>query len=160
MPFQGFYKQSGHYGVLSNFYIGDFNYVATDGRMFALKFSEQALMLEKAILFNDQESVNAIVASNDPRKVKSLGRSVKNYIDSKWNDIRYGIMVRILKYKFQYIKQSILNELLEVVRNKYEFVEESPNDRIWGAKILPNGTLDGQNLLGRAANEVLAEMLS
>ena len=42
---------------------------------------EQYLMAEKARLFGDQETLQKIWQTQDPKEIKKLGREVKGYVD-------------------------------------------------------------------------------
>lgn len=142
-----FYGKNSPY---SNFHYTEFEY-----KGYKVTSSEQAFMLEKALMF-DESMVEAILATDDPRAIKRLGRKVKNFDEKKWNKVRYDIMVDILLAKFsaEPLKSELLNTGDELM------VEASPNDKIWGAGLVigdarlnyPN-YYPGQNLLGKALME-------
>ena len=142
-----FYGKNSPY---SNFYYVEFEY-----KGYKVTSSEQAFMLEKALLF-DESMVKAILATTDPRAIKRLGRKVRNFDEKKWNKVRYDIMVDILLAKFstEPLKAQLLSTGDELM------VEASPNDKIWGAGLVigdarlnyPN-YYPGQNLLGKALME-------
>ena len=69
-------------GYLSNWYLSDFN---VDG----IKYSsmEQSMMYQKACCFNDIESVNKILNTNDVKEIKQLGRLVQDYNENCWSGI-------------------------------------------------------------------------
>lgn len=142
-----FYGKNSPY---SNFYYVEFEY-----KGYKVTSSEQAFMLEKALLF-DKSMVKAILATDDPRAIKKLGRKVKNFDEKKWNKVRYDIMVDILLAKFstEPLKAQLLSTGDELM------VEASPNDKIWGAGlVIGDARLNyphyypGQNLLGKALME-------
>lgn len=142
-----FYGKNSPY---SNFYYTEFEY-----KGYKVTSSEQAFMLEKALMF-DESMVRTILATTDPRAIKKLGRKVKNFDEKKWNKVRYDIMVDILLAKFstEPLKAQLLSTGDELM------VEASPNDKIWGAGLVigdarlnyPN-YYPGQNLLGKALME-------
>lgn len=142
-----FYGKNSPY---SNFYYVEFEY-----KGYKVTSSEQAFMLEKALLF-DESMVKAILATTDPRAIKRLGRKVRNFDEKKWNKVRYDIMVDILLAKFstEPLKAQLLSTGDELM------VEASPNDKVWGAGLVigdarlnyPN-YYPGQNLLGKALME-------
>lgn len=142
-----FYGKNSPY---SNFYYVEFEY-----KGYKVTSSEQAFMLEKALLF-DESMVKAILATDDPRAIKKLGRKVKNFDEKKWNKVRYDIMVDILiaKFSVEPLKSELLGTGDELM------VEASPNDKIWGAGlVIGDARLNypdyypGQNLLGKALME-------
>lgn len=135
----------------SNFYQTAFVY-----KGYTLQFSEQGLMIEKAMLFEPSKAEEIANASH-PYQAKQLGRSIQNYDDKQWGAVRYDKMVDVLKAKFS---QPRLKEILLETGNRI-IVEGSPYDRIWGVKIdwqddriLNETNWKGQNLLGEALMEV------
>ena len=133
----------------------NFHYVEFEYKGYKVTSSEQAFMLEKALMF-DTSMVKPILATTDPRAIKRLGRKVRNFDEKKWNKVRYDIMVDILLAKFsnEPLKSQLLSTGDELM------VEASPNDKIWGAGLAigdarlnyPN-YYPGQNLLGKALME-------
>lgn len=133
----------------------NFHYVEFDYKGYKVTSSEQAFMLEKALMF-DESMVEAILATTDPRAIKKLGRQVKNFDEKKWDKVKYDIMVDVLLAKFstEPLKTQLLSTGDELM------VEASPNDKIWGAGLAlgdprlnyPN-YYPGQNLLGKALME-------
>jgi len=133
----------------------NFHYVEFDYKGYKVTSSEQAFMLEKALMF-DNSMVKPILATTDPRAIKKLGRKVKNFDEKKWNKVRYDIMVDILcaKFSVEPLKSQLLSTGDELM------VEASPNDKVWGAGLVigdprlncPN-YYPGQNLLGKALME-------
>lgn len=65
---------------LSNFYPCEFEF---NDKMF--NFSEQCFMYQKALLFNDFEVAEQILNETDVRKIKALGRKVKDFDENWWN---------------------------------------------------------------------------
>ena len=142
-----FYGKTSPY---SNFHYTEFEY-----KGYKVTSSEQAFMLEKALMF-DESMVEAILATDDPRAIKRLGRKVRNFDEKKWNKVRYDIMVDILLAKFSV--EPLKSELLST--GDELMVEASPNDKVWGAGLAlgdprlnyPN-YYPGRNLLGKALME-------
>ena len=87
----------------SNFYRRPFTY-----KGYALQFSEQGFMMEKAFLF-DPSKVDVIAKATQPDKAKALGRAVQNYDDAVWSSVRYGKMVEVLRAKF---KEPLMRNIL------------------------------------------------
>lgn len=120
--------------------------------------TEQAFMYEKAILFNDHETAQEILATPSPKDVKALGRKVRNFDAQKWEDRALGIMTSVNLDKYSQ-NPEFKKELLET--GERILVEASPYDKIWGvglhymdAKILDEKNWLGKNLLGKALMNV------
>lgn len=153
-----FYGEKNLHGYMSNFYKSDF--VDNDGNRFCC--SEQYLMYMKAKTFepNNLVLLNKILAETSATKIKQYGRMVKNYVDTIWNDIRYGVMIDGLRLKFEQNPQ--LKQLLIGTGNKTLY-EASKYDKIWGIGFSPQDALNtnpqlfGRNLLGQALMEVRDE---
>eukprot|EP00122_Pirum_gemmata_P009831 Pgem_evm1s9075 len=47
---------------------------------------EQAMMYNKAILFQDFTTASAILDETDPPRIKNLGRQVNGFKDKVWNE--------------------------------------------------------------------------
>ena len=136
---------------LSNFYPCEFEF---NGKMF--HFSEQCFMYQKAILFNDFEIAEQILNETDVRKIKALGRKVKNFNNELWDIHKEDFM-----YNACYAKFSQNAELRDFLLNtdNCEIVEASPVDNIWGIgfssdKAMENVDKWGQNLLGKTLMKV------
>lgn len=147
-----FYGKNSPY---SNFYYVEFEY-----KGYKVTSSEQAFMLEKALMF-DKSMVERILSTTNPAEIKKLGRKVKNFDEKKWNEVRYDIMVDISCAKFSTgpLKTELLNTGIEFI------VEASPTDKIWGAGLaLGDPRLNyakyypGRNLLGHALMDARARL--
>ena len=147
-----FYGKNSPY---SNFYYVEFDY-----KGYKVTSSEQAFMLEKALMF-DKSMVERILSTTNPAEIKKLGRKVKNFDEKKWNEVRYDIMVDILCAKFstEPLKTELLNTGIEFI------VEVSPTDKLWGAGLaLGDPRLNyakyypGRNLLGHALMDARARL--
>ena len=119
---------------------------------------EQFMMDKKANLFNDIESSKKIRLCSDPRKVKELGRGVKNFNAEIWDEHKLDIVVKGNYAKFVQ-NDDLKNYLLST--NDAILVEASPYDKIWGVGlrasdplILNESTWKGENLLGKALMQV------
>jgi predicted NAD-dependent protein-ADP-ribosyltransferase YbiA (DUF1768 family) len=139
------------------------------------------MMHQKALLFNDQAIAIQILKTDHPRKVKSLGRKVKNFDEETWLKHRCDVARRgnILKFTraiteegfkrgspnsdvaagglMQLIEGSLVDMLLST--GDKDLVEASPFDRIWGigfraadAEMARDAW--GENLLGKELMEV------
>jgi ribA/ribD-fused uncharacterized protein len=119
--------------------------------------SEQYMMHQKALLFNDIEIANEIMATDSPRLQKALGREVRGFNKEKWLSVCEEIMIPALVAKF--ISTLELKEFILNTGDK-EIVEASPYDRIWGIGLDENNSLawnkstwKGLNLLGKVLME-------
>lgn len=132
----------------SNFQVENVNYSCM----------EQYMMAQKARLFNDYETLDKITKAKDPKKIKALGRQVKNFSELLWKENRYDIVLKGNLSKFTQNEE--LKIFLIATKNKI-IVEASPYDKIWGIgmsandKAIENPLLwKGENLLGFALMEV------
>lgn len=128
--------------------------------------AEQYMMAGKARLMGDAETLAAILAIDDPSKVKALGRKVKPYDDARWEAHRFDVVTAGNVAKFS-ASPAMRAYLLSTERDI--LVEASPTDTIWGIGL---GAADerardphewrGRNLLGFAlvrARAILREEL-
>jgi ribA/ribD-fused uncharacterized protein len=120
--------------------------------------AEHWMMAQKALLFGDKESYDKIILAKSPAEAKALGRHVRNFDETIWNDKRFEIVVSGNLEKF---KQH--NDLKEFLLNTKErvLVEASPEDKIWGIGLTADSDKaenpkrwNGLNLLGFALMEV------
>jgi len=114
--------------------------------------AEQYMMYAKAMLFIDLETANAIMQTSDPRKIKELGRQVKNFEENTWYVFRWRFVFQGNKYKFTQ-NSDLKDDLLATTGTT--LVEAAPNDKIWGIgltednpKALQRSTWEGK-LIGR-----------
>ena len=110
-------------------------------------------MWAKARYLNDLESEELILKETDPKKIKALGRKVKNFDANKWSDISYNFMLSANIAKYQQ-NEELKNKLLNT-GNAYLY-EDSPFDSLWG--VGKDGS--GKNLLGKVLMEVRAYFYS
>ena len=147
------HSKNNRYGCLSNWYPASF---VKD----AVSFSntDQYMMYRKALLMGDDGIVNKILVECDPKRVKSLGRKVKNWNEELWIQHREQIMYDGCLAKFQ--ANSDMKAVLLSTGEK-QLVEASPFDSIWGIgmRAKSNGVEDpenwkGLNLLGKTLDKV------
>jgi len=139
------------YGCFSQWYPAEFE---EDGVVFSC--TEQYMMAKKALLFKDQDIYNRILNEDSPKKMKALGRKVKNFDPNIWAKERYSIVFCANMLKFGYDM-----DLLEILQSTGDAViaEASPYDKIWGIGVqkkkgLTESGWKGLNLLGKALMEV------
>jgi len=119
--------------------------------------AEQYMMYRKAVTFNDLEAAEKIMKTNDPKKQKAIGRTVKNFDPDVWSNMSLAVVTLGNFFKFSQ-NPKLYKELLAT--GDKTIVEGSPYDKIWGVglawddpKILDEANWDGQNLLGIAIME-------
>lgn len=125
-------------------------------------YAEQYMMASKARLFGDDEILKQILACDNPKQIKDLGRKVRGFDEEVWNKFKYAIVLLGNWHKFN---QNIeLKDFLLSTGDKI-LVEASPYDIIWGIGLAENCAeaqdpmlWHGQNLLGFALMEVRDEL--
>lgn len=123
----------------------------------------QWMMAEKARLFEDEKSLEAIINSDTPESAKKLGREVKGFDQQVWMDHRYDVVVKGNLLKFS--QNDRLGQFLMDTDHQI-LVKANPDDRIWGIgmKVGERGLeapkkWKGLNLLGFALMEVRDQLL-
>ena len=147
-----FWKPSGNYGFLGNWYFSPF--IKNEIRFIN---NEQYFMWEKQQLFDPTNVAleKNILASAHPAEIRQLGRLVQNFNQTVWDANKFELMKRGLLEKFSQ-NTALKNALLDT--NAAILVEASPYDTIWGIGL---NELDakvkkwrGENLLGKALMDV------
>lgn len=147
-------------GVLGNWNRTPMEY---DGNRFFS--SEQLFMYLKAKLFNDDEIAEQIIHAKASKETKNLGRLVKGFNQSTWDENKESIMYKACEVKAEYTKE--FRDTLQQYKD-HIFVECNPKDHIWAIglsedddKILDEANWKGENLLGkvltRLANQIVSE---
>ena len=115
------------------------------------KNAEQYMMAKKALLFNDEEIFKKIMSESNPKKIKALGRKVKEFYAEAWEENCDEFVYDANFAKFSQ-NQDLKYFLLSI---EGTLVEASPYDKIWGIgltadnpKALSQDTWDGENKLG------------
>lgn len=116
------------------------------------------MMAGKARLFGDQDMLAKIMASDNPQTIKKLGRQVKGFDETAWEQHRFALVLQGNVCKFS--QNPALKQFLLSTGNRI-LVEASPYDCIWGVglsaedpRIQDPRQWRGQNLLGFALTEV------
>lgn len=124
--------------------------------------AEQYMMAHKALLFEDNECMEAILVAENPQEVKALGRAVKNFDEGIWNEYKAEIVFRGNLLKFS--QNPELGAFLQSTGEKV-IIEASPIDRIWGIGLAadnPDALIpknwQGENLLGFILMDVRAAL--
>lgn len=107
------------------------NWHKADFEVEGVKFncSEQYMMYNKALLFDDTEIAGKILQTTNPGKQKALGRKVKNFNQKVWEENCKNIVYQGNYAKFTQNEQLLLR-LLKTEGTT--IVEASPVDTIWG----------------------------
>jgi len=92
-------------------------------------FSEKAIMLCKAILFDDHPNFTLIEHCDSPSYVKKYGRQVKNFNQFIWNKKVLDIAYQVVFQKFSKVK-NLRNILLGT--GDYAIAESTSKDINWG----------------------------
>ncbi|MEL6720429.1 MAG: NADAR family protein [Bacteroidota bacterium] len=120
--------------------------------------AEHWMMAEKALLFEDQIIYEQILVSKTAAEAKKLGRQVRNFEQTIWEEHRTKIVIQGNYLKFR--QHQDLWAFLDNTKSRV-LVEASPVDRIWGIGRAANSnnienpeTWKGLNLLGYVLMEV------
>lgn len=127
---------------------------------FGLSFvnTEQFMMYCKAMVFDDEETAQKIMAATEPADHKALGRQVRNFDQAIWDEkCEYFVeMGALAKFRQNPEKAKVLIDTLGT-----ELVEASPYDKIWGVglsadnpRILDKTKWPGENRLGKVLERV------
>jgi ribA/ribD-fused uncharacterized protein len=120
--------------------------------------TEQWMMWKKARLFGDYGTADKILNTNNARVIKNLGREVKGFTQERWDKAKLSIVIEGNIRKFGQ-NEAWKQQLMNVVKNGYYFVEASPFDTVWGIGLSPEDAKAdkdwrGENLLGIALTNV------
>ena len=152
-----FHKPEEPHGHLSNWYPSPFD---LDG----IRFSsvEQYVMYRKCMLFGDETSAKAVLATNDTAAQQALGRKASGYIGSVWAGMRQMVAFRGLMAKFSQ-NEDLKQKLLDT--GDAYLVECAGSDKVWacGLRLNDDRRFDaanwtGENILGFALMEVREAM--
>lgn len=136
------------HGYLSQWYISSFTDPSTNQ---SYNCAEQYMMHQKAVSRNDETTAAAILDTPYPKEQKDLGRSVANWDDAAWDEIKEKIVEEGSYMKFSQNKK-LKDKLL--MTGERELVEASGSDRVWGVGFNAKSALSrrddwGTNLLGK-----------
>ena len=134
--------------------------LVVDGHRFPT--AEHYMMFRKAKLFGDDAAAERILEAPNASAVKAIGRAVRGFKDSVWEQHRFSIVVEGNYAKFT--QSASLNAFLSSTKKRI-LVEASPVDRIWGIGLAADdphveNPLEwrGLNLLGFALMDVRARL--
>lgn len=124
---------------------------------------EQFMMAEKARLFGDDDALNIIMGTDNPKIQKATGRLVKGFVKETWES-----NAKLIVYRANLAKFTQNADLLEWLLDKAgtTLVEASPWDTIWGIGLAEDDpdALDrtkwkGTNWLGEIETMVMNDLL-
>ena len=125
--------------------------------------AEHYMMARKALLFNDEEAHQRILHATDPKTAKKIGREIRSFDPSTWDEHKIDIVVTGNTLKFQQheeLQRFLLSTGQQII------VEASPFDQIWGvglreqeADVWNPTRWNGENLLGFALMTVRERLL-
>ncbi len=152
-----FYDLENENDYLSNWYASPFE---LDGIQFCCM--EQYMMYRKAEMFRDEDAMAAILASEDPKEMKLLGRTVKNFYIRMWDGRSQLVLFTGLMAKFTQ-NEELREKLLST--GDAILVECSPTEEKWGIAValtderrLNPDFWTGMNLLGYTLMEVREQL--
>lgn len=126
--------------------------------------AEQFMMHGKARLFGDVQTANEILAAQEPRAHKALGREVRGFDEPRWRAQREEIVYAGNLAKFTQ-NPPLLEALLATAGSR--LVEASPTDLVWGIGLAaehPDATNParwrGANLLGEILTGLRDELIA
>ncbi|KAI4722470.1 DUF1768-domain-containing protein [Aureobasidium sp. EXF-10727] len=136
------------HGYLSQWYLKPFTDPSTNQ---TYNCAEQYMMHQKAILFNDETTAAAVLATPYPKDQKALGRSIANWDDAAWDAVKEKVVEQGNYLKFSQNRQ-LRDRLL--MTGERELVEASGSDHLWGIGFNAKSALSrraewGANLLGK-----------
>ena len=144
-------------GYLSNWYRSVFT---VDEITFSSM--EQYMMYEKAVQFQDQQTAEKILGTDDVAEIKALGRMVRNFDEKIWREKRESIVHKGVLQKFLQ-NPELAEKLLET--GEQMIAECAVKDKIWGIGLSMGDEerfcvdkWKGQNLLGQILMQVRAEI--
>ncbi len=133
-----------------------------DGIVYAT--AEQYMMAGKARLFEDAAALARILATDDPREQKALGRRVQGFDAARWNAVARDIVFTGNRAKFT-THRDLLQLLLETEGTT--LVEASPLDTIWGIGLAADNpaaqdraSWQGSNWLGEVLTRLRDTLLA
>lgn len=163
-----FWKEDGPNGWLYQWHRSTFIDPSSEIKITCKK---QYMMYHKALNGGDTETAALILKTTSPRKQEGLGAKAVGFNEERWCEVRSGIVERgnLLKFrqgtnivglKMDDDGEVVKSEDLLLGTGKWELVEASPFDRVWGIEFSAEQALSverelwGENLLGKALMRV------
>ena len=124
--------------------------------------AEQFITMSKARLFGDQESVTQIMREKDPVKQKQLGKTIKNYDQTRWRACAPELITPGLLSKFE---QNLVCKKVLLQTQQRLIIEANKHDMYFGAgislrdpSIWTTDSFSGQNILGKMLTTVRGKL--
>ena len=124
---------------------------------------EQFMMYGKAKLFGDEEAMEDIMSTSNPRKQQAIGRQVKGFDQEIWDENARAIVTTGNYLKFTQ-NPDLLAKIMMYA--DHTFVEASPIDTIWGIglsedddRALDREQWEGKNWLGECITAVKEKII-
>jgi hypothetical protein len=140
----------------------DANFTDSTGTVYTS--SEQYMMHQKALLFEDFEVAELILREPNPKQQKLLGRKIRGFDEQVWEKNARDIVYEGCKLKFEQ-NPGLLRRLLET--RETLLVEASPYDKIWGIglseedpRINDPRNWEGTNWLGEILTDLRDTIIS
>jgi ribA/ribD-fused uncharacterized protein len=112
-------------------------------------------------LFGDLGATEFIMASDNPREMKQIGRRIRGYVDSEWKSHSHEIVMQCVRRKV-YDHQAVQDYLLSTGA---KIIGEGTPDRHFGvglhirdSRVLNYNEWQGNNIMGKALMEVRSEI--
>ena len=133
---------------------------------------EQFIEAKKAETFGDEYTKEQIMLSNNPTEIKTLGQTISNFDQFKWNELYYNFLVTANYNKFK--QNKFIKNLLIQTGDKI-IAYASPSNKILGIGVYlfqkdgtpnihsynkANWPHDAQNILGKVLMEVRSKIKS
>ena len=122
-------------------------------------------MYLKAIYFNDFETAEQIKQATTPKEAKKLGRRVRGFKESQWEEVRENFMYQSIDMKRR-ADSNFEKELLKEEYRDKTFVEASPFDKVWGIGLKEDDLRAdneemwlGLNLLGKTLTKLRDDII-
>ena len=166
-----FFGKDNMNGWLSNFDTYA-QFIDIEGNKFTS--TEQFFMSRKAKQWPSPKNdiiFKAILNSKNPKEAKTLGRSVENFNEIEWVNVRFEIMKEGLRYKFSNQNAKTIEYRRKLLAtNNSILIEASPFDKIWGIGMKmesfnklnqndKNNIIQERNLLGKALMDIRTETI-
>lgn len=113
------------------------------------------MMFCKASRFRDYEIQSLVLATDNPKDQKNLGRGVRGFDDDYWDEVKSAVVLAGSIAKFG--QNADLKRKLLATGNR-ELAEAAKMDRVWGIGFSAKDALShrgqwGENRLGKALME-------
>ena len=123
--------------------------------------NEQFIQSQKAELFGDNRAKDRIMASDNPREMKDLGKRIRGYVDSEWKEATENVISECIRRKV-YDHQEVQDYLMTT---NDKIIGEGTSDPHFGiglhisdSRVLNYNEWQGHNLMGKALMEVRSEI--